>query len=141
MVMSFEVDFNWASQGVIETVAVPFPSLETPPDVVVADPPVPQLAFKESGPVTVTMLGCGRWNRDTSYRFNAGCNPEPHRAAEVGETGLLTAADGQRLEDWFLQRYPTANPVVLKNGGKWNLTLTRNGAVYNFHTGIRPAHG
>ncbi|MGC4891710.1 hypothetical protein [Micromonospora sp. DT227] len=97
--MPFEVDFNWASQAVIETVAVPFPSLETPPDVVVADPPVPQLAFQQSGPVTVTMLGCGRWNRDTSYRFNAGCN-----------------------------------------GGKWNLVLTRNGAVFNFHVAVQPAH-
>ncbi|MEV6800361.1 hypothetical protein AB0M91_18715 [Micromonospora rifamycinica] len=135
--MSFEVDFSWASQGVIETVAVPFPSLETPPGVVFADPPVPQLAFQQSGPVTVTMLGCGRWNRDSSYRFNAGCNPEPHRAAEVGEIGLLNLADAQQLEAWFRQRYPTSNPDVLKNGGKWNLALTRNGAAYFFHVGLR----
>ncbi|WP_422752053.1 hypothetical protein [Micromonospora sp. WMMD708] len=134
--MPFEVDFNWASQAVIETVAVPFPSLETPPGVVVADPAVPQLAFQHSGPVTVTMLGSGRWNRDTSYRFNAGCNQEPHHAAAIGEVGVLAAAEAQRLEDWFLQRYPNSNPVVLKNGGKWNLVLTRNGAVFNFHVGV-----
>lgn len=139
--MPFEVDFNWASQAVIETVAVPFPSLETPPDVVVADPPVPQLAFQQSGPVTVTMLGCGRWNRDTSYRFNAGCNPQPHHAAQVGEVGVLSAAEAQRLETWFVRRYPNSNPAVLKNGGKWNLVLTRNGAVFNFHVAVQPAHG
>lgn len=45
------------------------------------------------------------------------------------------------MEDWFLQRYPTSNPVVLKNGGKWNLVLTRNGAVFNFHVGVRPDLG
>ncbi|MEU1756209.1 hypothetical protein ABZ436_26650 [Micromonospora matsumotoense] len=136
--MPFEVDFDWASQAIIETVAVPFPSLETPPGVVVADPPIPQLPPLQSGPVTVTMLGSGRWNRDSSYRFNAGCNREPHVAAGIGEVGLLSAAEAQRLEDWFLQRYPTSGPLVLKNGGKWNLTLTRNGAVYNFHAGIQP---
>ena len=38
--MPFEVNFDWASQAIIETVAVPFPSLETRPGVVVADPAV-----------------------------------------------------------------------------------------------------
>jgi len=40
MGMPFEVNFDWASQAIIETVAVPFPSLETRPGVVVADPAV-----------------------------------------------------------------------------------------------------
>lgn len=135
--MPFEVDFNWASQAIIETVAVPFPSLETPREAGVADPAVPQLEFKQSGPVTVTMFGCGRWNRDTSYRFNAGCNPDRHRAAEVGDVGVLPLAEAQRLEQWFLERYPESKPDVLKTGEKWNFVLVRNSAVFNFHLEVQ----
>ncbi|MEH1028366.1 MULTISPECIES: hypothetical protein [Micromonospora] len=139
--MPFNVDFNWASQAIIETVAVPFPSLETPPGVVVADPPIPQLESKRSGPVTVTMFGNGRWNRDTSYRFNAGCNDDRGVAAKVDDVGELSLAEAERLEEWFRKRYPGSKPNVLKTGGKWNFTLVRNGAVFNFHVSARGAHG
>lgn len=53
---------------------------------------------------------------------------------------MLSAAEAQRLETWFVRRYPNSNPAVLKNGGKWNLVLTRNGAVFNFHVAVQPAH-
>lgn len=78
MGMSFEVDFNWASQAIIDTVAIPFLSLETSRGAVVADQAVPALEPGQSGPVAVTMLGCGRWQRGSIYRFNAGCNPAPY---------------------------------------------------------------
>jgi hypothetical protein len=135
--MAFRVDFNWASQAIIETVAIAFPSLEAPNGTVVNDPPIPQLQWQQSSPNVVTLLGNGRWNRDTSYRFNAGCNPDTNTSPTPGDSGVVTVAEGNQLEQWFLARYNGSNPGVLKNGEKWNLHLTRNGALYNFHVLVR----
>ena len=135
--MTFHVDFNWASQAIIETVAIAFPSLESPNNNNNnnnnADPPPPALEFQQSGPIHVTHFGTGRWNRDSSYRFNAGCNPDIGVAPPVGDTGVVSGGDAVRVFDWFRNRYPNNNPQRLVNGNKMNLCFVSQGRVYNFH--------
>ena len=140
--MGFYVTFDWTSKAIMETVAIPFPSLEQPESSekgkedtpkVVADPTPPELKFQHSSENQVTVHGNGRWNRDTSYRFNAGCNPHHSKAPEEGNVGIMSQDDAMKLEQWFQKRYPDAKPQVLKKVGKWNLVLVRNQCVYNFH--------
>jgi hypothetical protein len=134
--MPFPVDFNRASQAIIETIAIPFPSLEVPKDTKVADATPPKLESGQVSPVTVTSLGNGRWRRDSSMQFNAGVNDDlNHAPDDESDRGLLTQDDAEQLEKFFMSRYAVsgATPKVLKNHEKWNLTVVRNHVVYNFH--------
>jgi hypothetical protein len=131
--MGFKVDFNWASQAVIETVQIAFPSLERlngSPDF--ADPEPPELEVSRSGPEHVMDFGSGRWNRDSSYRFNAGSNPD-RKTDPKGEVGQLTLSDANRLVKWFKDRYHGFKPDVLRSGSKWNLYFTKDKRAYFFH--------
>ena len=132
---TFIVDFNWASQAIIETVQSAFPSLESPNGgPVAADPGPPALGFRQTSARIRTDLGNGNWQQDTSMRFNAGCNRDVRVLPQVGEVGLLASADDRvRLERWFLDRYAGSRPQVLSNGCKKNFVLVRNQCVYNFH--------
>jgi hypothetical protein len=104
---------------------------------VVTDPRPPELESLQSSENQVTDHGNGRWNRDSSYRFNAGCNPHHGKAPEKGNVGIMTQDDALKLENWFQKRYPDAKPQVLKEAGKWNLVLVRNLCVYNFHITVK----
>jgi hypothetical protein len=106
--MGFIVDFNWASQAILETVGMAFPSLEAPQGVVVGDPPTPALRPGGLGPVHVALCGNGRWQKDSSDRFNCGCNIDVGIPAQPGDKGILSAGEMERLYTWFQQRYPTS---------------------------------
>jgi hypothetical protein len=143
--MGFYVTFDWASKAIMETVAIPFPSLEQSESSekgkedtakVVADPTPPKLEMRQSSENQVTSHGNGRWNRDSSYRFNAGCNPHHDEAPKEGNVAIMSKDDAANLEEWFRKRFPDAKPDVLKKAGKWNLVLVRNGCVYNFHVTV-----
>lgn len=133
--MGFIVEFDWASKAIMETVAIPFPTLEAATTKAVTDPQRPDLEFQTSGDIQVTIHGNGRWNRDTSYRFNAGYNCGHNKVPEMGNVGTMSEADATKLENWFLSRYPNDKPEVLKDKepGKRNLVLVRNQCLYNFH--------
>src|SRR5579859_1704844 len=132
----FVVDFYWASQAIIETVQVAFPSLESRPDSNVHDTPPPVLAAKEMGPRHTTDYGNGRWRNTSSYYFNAGCNMDIGIACGDGDVGILSPIDLQRVSDWFLDRYSTKNPNILRNGSKINFTFVHTGRAYNFHAAV-----
>jgi hypothetical protein len=135
--MHFHVDFDWATQAIIETVAIAFPSLESPQNNNNnnnnADPPPPVLEASQSGPNYVTDFGNGRWNRASSYRFNAGCNRDIRVAPSPGDKGIVSPGTAVEVYNWFRARYPNNNPQRLTNGSKMNLCFVRQHCVYNFH--------
>jgi hypothetical protein len=132
---TFIVDFNWASQAIIETVQAAFPSLESPNGGPIAvDPVPPALVFREESARVHSDFGNGNWQQDTSKRYNAGCNRDIQVLPQRGEVGRVASAEHfARLERWFLDRYAGSRPQVLSNGCKKNFVLVRNQCVYNFH--------
>jgi hypothetical protein len=122
--MPFEVDFNWTSQAILEM----HPIFSAPP---------PRLEPNHLGPVEVSDLGNGRWQRGSSYYFNCGVNIDLRTPPPEGDKGLLSREDGRRLQEWFEQEYHDERPNVLKDGEKWNFTLVKNGNAFNFHVLVR----
>lgn len=119
--MPFSIDFNWASQAIMEQEHFVF--MQGPP-------PLPPNGL---GPVELTDLGNGRWHHTSSYYYNCGANNDFRHAPPIGDIGQLTLHDGYNLEGWFWRRYPNLRPHVLKDEIKWNFTLVYQGSAFNFH--------
>lgn len=114
--MKFEVPVEWASAAIVECARA---VLEYKPE------PGRRDTFKH---------GSGLWEkRGTSDYFNSGCNPTENTPAGPGDLGALSLEHIQGLEEWFTKTYKNHNPNVLKDGKKWNYTLTRNTSALNFH--------
>jgi len=101
---------------------------------VVAEPGAPALEHGAMSHRVTSTLGNGRWQRDSSYRFNAGCNREVNTAPPNDEVGLVASPQElNQLKLWFQQRYPNSRPTILSNASKVNFTLVHRHCVFNFH--------
>jgi hypothetical protein len=113
--MEFDVTPEWASNAILECAKAVLEG-----EVIL-------------GEVLIFEHGNGEWKEvSTSKYFNCGCNQFGYTPT-FGDVGRLSSGHMRGLEGWFIARYPTYSPKVLKVLQKRNFVFTYSGRAFNFH--------